>query len=320
VTRWSIFPTGEQGRGGGDPADVLVTKGGTLLVALSGVNEVAVRDRQGVGVRRIPVGRGPTALTASKDRRLVYVANTFDDSVSAIDTAKGEVVATIALGAPAKPTDAQLGEMLFHDARLSLDGWYSCHSCHTDGHTSGRRNDNFTDSSFGSPKQIPSLLGAADTRPWAWDGTVAELEDQAGKSILGTMHGPAKGASVENVKALAVYLRTLKPPPSVEAARGSLDPAAVGRGKKVFEQRDCARCHQPPAYTAPRTYDVGLHDEWGKASFNPPSLRGVGQRDSLLHDGSAKGLREVFSRFKHPDGEEVPDGELPDLLAFLRSL
>jgi YVTN family beta-propeller protein len=320
VTRWSVFPTGEQGRGGGDPGDVLVTEDGTVVVALSGVNEVAVRGRQGVGLRRVPVGRRPAALTASRDGRHVYVANTFDDSVSVIDPAKAEVVATIALGAPAKPTDAQFGEMLFHDARLSLDGWYSCHSCHTDGHTSGRRNDNFTDGSFGSPKQIPSLLGAGDTRPWAWDGSVLELEEQGGKSILGTMHGQAKGATAENVRALAAYLRTLKPPPSVEVARGTLDAGAVRRGKAVFEQLDCARCHAPPAYTAPRTYDVGLPDEWGKARFNPPSLRGVGQRDSLLHDGRAKSLRDVFSRFKHPDAQELPARQVEDLLSFLRSL
>jgi cytochrome c peroxidase len=99
-----------------------------------------------------------------------------------------------------------------------------------------------------------------------------------------------------------------------------LDASTVRRGKVVFEQLDCARCHEPPAYTAPRTYDVGLPGEWGKARFNPPSLRGVGQRDSLLHDGRGKSLRDVFTRFKHPDGEELPVQQVEDLLTFLRSL
>ena len=320
VTRWSVFPTGEQGRGGGDPGEVIVTKDGTVLVALSGVNEVAVRGRQGVTLQRLAVGRGPTSLAASPDGRLLYVANTFDDSVSIIDLHAWAVVRTMPLGERAPLTDVQRGEMLFHDARLSLDGWYSCHSCHTDGHTNNLRNDNFTDSSFGTPKRIPSLLGTGVTRPWAWDGSVVDLEDQGGKSILGTMHGQTKGASPQNVKALAAYLRSLPPPPSVEAARGTLDLDAVRRGKEVFEALDCARCHAPPAYTAPRTYDVGLPDERGKARFNPPSLLGVGQRDSLLHDGRARTLAEVFTRFKHPDGDEPPAGELEDLLAFLRSL
>jgi cytochrome c peroxidase len=70
----------------------------------------------------------------------------------------------------------------------------------------------------------------------------------------------------------------------------------------------------------PKTYDVGLPDEHGRARFNPPSLRGVGQRDAFLHDGRAKRLEDVFTRHSHPDGGELPARQLQDLLAFLRSL
>jgi cytochrome c peroxidase len=65
---------------------------------------------------------------------------------------------------------------------------------------------------------------------------------------------------------------------------------------------------------------VGLPDERGLARFNPPSLRGVGQRDAFLHDGRARHLEDVFARSKHPDGKELPRAQLQDLLAFLRSI
>ena len=35
----------------------------------------------------------------------------------------------------------------------------SCHSCHTDGHTSGRLADTLGDDTFGTPKRVLSLLG-----------------------------------------------------------------------------------------------------------------------------------------------------------------
>ena len=67
--------------------------------------------------------------------------------------------------------------------------------------------------------------------------------------------------------------------------------------------------------------DVGLTDRDGNARFNPPTLRGVAQRDGFLHDGRARSLREVFTTHNHPGhGDPLSDAELADLLAFLNSL
>src|SRR5262245_17127001 len=82
---------------------------------------------------------------------------------------------------------AQRGELLFYDARLSHDGWMSCHSCHTDGHSNDQMNDNFSDRSFGSPKRVLSLLGVKDTLPLAWSGQVKTLEEQIQNSVTSTM-------------------------------------------------------------------------------------------------------------------------------------
>lgn len=323
IGRWSLYPLGQNGAGGGDPGDVLVTAAGTTVVALSGVNEIAVRRADNEPFYRIGVGRRPTALAADADGRRIYVANTFDDTISVVDLPSRTVVRTIPLGPPPQTLDvADRGEMLFYDARLSLDGWYSCHSCHTDGHTSGLLNDNHSDGSFGTPKRILSLLGTADTGPWAWTGGTASLDEQVRKSILVTMRGKPERASDENVRALTAYLRTLRPPPSRSEARrrAAGEDAKAERGRRVFERRDCGRCHESPTFTSPEAYDVGLRDEAGRDRFNPPSLRGVAERDSFFHDGRAADLREVFTRFGHPEGEPVPPGEVEDLLEFLGSI
>jgi cytochrome c peroxidase len=54
--------------------------------------------------------------------------------------------------------------------------------------------------------------------------------------------------------------------------------------------------------------------------FNPPSLRGVGQRGPYFHDGSVDTLTELFAERKHQLPRDLDHAELADLQAFLRSL
>ena len=92
------------------------------------------------------------------------------------------------------------------------------------------------------------------------------------------------------------------------------------RGRAVFETRKCASCHVPPEYTSPGRYDVGLIDEVGNHEFNPPSLRGVSRRETLLHDGRAGSLEDVFQKERHPRRLELTSREIADLVAFLKTL
>ena len=95
----------------------------------------------------------------------------------------------------------------------------------------------------------------------------------------------------------------------------------MARGRAVFEAQGCAACHVPPlTYTSDQVVDVGLEDGQGLSRFNPPSLRGVSQRDSLLHDGRAKSLDAVFQDFGHQLREGLPDEDLRALVRFLKSL
>jgi cytochrome c peroxidase len=250
---------------------------------------------------------------------VAYIANTFDDSISVLDLAQRSITSTILLGPQPELSLAQRGELLFYDARLSHDGWMSCHSCHTDGHANGQKNDNFSDRSFGAAKRVLSLLGVKETLPLAWSGKVETLEQQIHNSVQSTMQRDDP-LQPEQVAALAAYLKTLELPLPLDELLGTRDAAAVERGRLVFQRHDCARCHEPPTYTSPRSYDVGLSDSQGLKEFNPPSLRGLSHRPSLLHDGRAATLEDVFLEHGHPRNSPYERGEVRDLIAFLKSL
>jgi YVTN family beta-propeller protein len=290
-----------------------VTADGTAAVALAGVGEVTLGPGSGGDWRRVAVGRRPTAVVAAPDGPRVYVANTFADSVSVLDVRAAKVLAEIALGPQPPLAASDRGELLFHDARLSHDGWFSCHSCHTDGHTNGLLNDNLSDGSYGTPKRILSLRGTRDTGPWAWDGRMPDLETQVRTSVDTTMRG--KPLAAEQVRDLTAYLRTLPPAPGVGRFRRVGD-AAVRRGEKLFADRGCARCHAPPAFTTAKAYTV-----WpGGGAFNPPSLRGVSQGARFFHDNRAASLEEVIARYRHQIEGELDTRQRGDLLAYLNSL
>lgn len=313
-----LYQLGEARHGTGDPAGLAVGPEGTVVVTLGGVDEISWGQEQDDSRRRLAVGRRPTAVVVSPDGRRAYVANTFADSLSVVDLKAGQVETEVALGPQPELSQTERGELLFYDARLSHDGWFSCHSCHTDGHSNGLLNDNLGDGSFGAPKRVLSLLGVQDTGPWAWNGSMTSLEEQIRKSIETTMRGSKP--TEEQIKALAAYLRSLRPPPSLARLRGEVEEAALRRGQEVFNRHACGTCHTPPQYTAPKTYQVGLTDEVGNTAFNPPSLRGVSQGGSFFHDNRARTLEEVFSRQRHQLKGELAQQEQADLLSFLRSL
>jgi cytochrome c peroxidase len=248
-----------------------------------------------------------------------YVANTLSDSVSVVELDRREVAQHISLGPSPDLSLAQRGELLFYDATLSHDGWMSCHSCHADGHANSLLNDNMSDGSFGAPKRVLSLLGSRDTAPYAWTGEVASLEQQIRNSIENTMQGDLE-PSPRQLQALVAFVGSLDTPPPLDLARGVRDDSAVARGEQLFRSLACVHCHAPPTYTTPQTYDVGIHDRQGNTRFNPPSLRGVGQRGPYFHDNRAVSLEAVLQNEGHQLDRGLEEQELRDLIAFLQSL
>lgn len=291
---------------------------GNLIVCLAGVDEVAITASPDQGPRRIVVGRRPTAVTPGPDGSVVYVADSLDDTVSVVEIQSGLLAATISLGPRPELTVALRGQRLFYSAKLSHDGWMSCHSCHSDGHTNNLLSDTLGDGTYGAPKRVPSLLGVTATGPWTWTGSMTRLEDQIRKSIATTMHGTKLSES--QVAELTAFLATLAPPSRRMTGAGPPDSAAAVHGREVFEERKCQMCHVSPEYTSPGRYDVGLRDEVGNREFNPPSLQGVSSRDSFLHDGRARSLEAVFQKGKHPRGLALSPQEVADLVAYLKAL
>jgi YVTN family beta-propeller protein len=310
-----LIDLGSPGSAAGDPAGIAFGRAGGFgfAVAVAGTDEVFLGPGPTSHLRRVEAGRRPSAVAFSPDGKTLVAADALDDALTVIDAAAGIWLRTVSLGPRPEPTAADRGERLFYSAKLAHDGWMSCHSCHTDGQSNGLLADTLGDGSYGAPKRVPSLLGVGTTGPWAWNGSVERLEDQVRKSVELTMYGSPPSA--DQVADLTAFLRSLPPPRPGEA------PAeAVARGRAVFESRGCVKCHAPPDYTTPARYDVGLADESGDRRFNPPSLRGVGRREPLFHDGRAATLDDVFRRHQHPRDLALPAGEVDDLIAFLKTL
>ncbi len=190
----------------------------------------------------------------------------------------------------------------------------SCHSCHPDGHTNNQLVDNLSDGAYGGPKRTLTLLGAHDTGPWGWNGGMPDLERQVRISITSTMQG--RDPTDEQVSALAAYVNSLTPPPPIQ----SPDRDAAAAGQTLFDELGCQACHPPPTYASSGVFDVGISDEHGRREFNPPSLRGVGQRDGFFHDNRAATLDSVFNQHKHQLKHELTKEQVEALAAFLRSL
>jgi mono/diheme cytochrome c family protein len=315
-----VIPLRGNGQGAGDPAGITMLDAEQFAIALAGVNQVALADADGESVQRLLVGRRPTAIVRAAEGQPFVVLNTFDDSLSVVDPQRVLVTGTISLGTQPVLGPADRGELLFFDAHLSRDGWFSCHSCHTDGHTNGLLADTLGDGTYGTPKRTLTLRGTALSDPWAWDGGMKYLQDQIDKSLRDSMHAPK--FSGEQVHDLLSYLHTLSPAPPLEPVTANEeDRRQIERGQSVFASRGCVRCHIPPlTYSSHDPHDVGFADEAGQRKFNAPSLRGVGQGRRFLHDNRAATLEEVFTKYRHKIGPGIPADDLADLLRFLRSL
>ena len=314
-----VIRLGEAGAGAADPTGVTVLPNGRgTLIALAGVDEISIQTDRSRD--RIDVGDRPVAIVWDELREVAYVVCSLDDSIVIVDVDNGEAIDRLSLGPKPVESPGDRGEKLFYDGHQSLDGWLSCHSCHPDGHTNHDLADTLGDDSFDTPKKVPSLLGVRDANPWAWNGKFRELHEQVRSSFIGTMRG--EGIHAHEINDVVSFLHTLNPPPSVDAGEWTEDDLTqIEQGRRLFASLDCQRCHVPPlTYTLDMTFDVGLEDEAGLGRFNPPSLRGVGQRKSFFHDGRAKSLEDVFLEYGHQLQEQLPKADLQSLLAFLRSL
>jgi YVTN family beta-propeller protein len=288
-------------------------------------------DRDG-RFRRVSLGGRPTEVAFAPDGRTLFVANYLADAVQVVDAETASLIRTVPLGGPKTPSMARRGEILFHDARRSFNQWYSCNTCHSDGHTNGldfdTLNDGRQDLSTAhrrSRKKVPTLRRVTKTGPWTWHGWQTDLDDAMVESFTKSMQGPKP--STEDTKAILAYLETLEYPrnPYLEPG-GKLSPEAE-RGKAVYRSAKaaCNTCHGGAELTDNKIHVVGLEErDDAYRGYNPPSLRGVYDKDPYLHDGRSRTLREALAGPHSAEAVtslgELSERELTDLIAYLKTL
>ncbi|HEY4394237.1 MAG TPA: hypothetical protein VGP64_09255, partial [Polyangia bacterium] len=128
--------------------DAATTAGGTLAVVGAGSDNLLLArgddDELGDAIT-IPVGANPSAVAALPDGRLV-TADRLSDTLTFVSTdGPAGVEATLVVGAPARPSPAERGELLFYSRALVRNNvatgplsLYTCAACHDDGHIDGR--------------------------------------------------------------------------------------------------------------------------------------------------------------------------------------
>jgi YVTN family beta-propeller protein len=338
----------EPARGFADPSDVVLTPDHhDVLVACAGADVVLVLDyprlrkhlaREQGGywggstaagddltasrhylVARLATQANPRRLALSGNGKILIVSNHLADSLTVIDVPTRKVLRHIPLGGP-QPDAARRGAVLFNSARMTFHGQFTCASCHPDGRADGLMWDLERDG-VGNFKRTKSLLGVRDTAPYGWHGSSPTLADRV-RGTLRTLHRhePTPG----EVDDLVAYLETL-PPPEPRVPQES-DRPAVARGKALFQGKgQCAACHHRTGLDDGKTHDIGTRGPGDTQDvFDTPALWGLSQSASFLHDGRAKTLEEVFTKYnpghRHGAAHLLTPTEFADLIAYLKSL
>lgn len=208
---------------------------------------------------------------------------------------------------------ADTGFDLFH---RNAEAGLSCASCHPDGSDDGHV---WRFQGQGPRRTQPLDVGLDGTAPFHWDGSLHEMGDLMGEVFVGRMGGVHQ--SPERLSALTDWLFELEPPVAEVAA----DDGMVFRGRRLFESIavGCGDCHRGANLTDNNSYDVGTGLAGEK--FQVPSLRGIGTRSRLIHDGCAHSLRERFGADcgggdRHGNVSQLRPSELDDLIAYLETL
>lgn len=281
-------------------------------------NVKALEENVEIGIaKRVPTGGiGPRGIALAGDT--VLVTNYFSDTVSILDAMSGKLLATVRLGEMPEPTLQRRGEILFNDAGLTHQRWFSCASCHQEDATVDGLNWDLLNDGAGNPKNAKSLHDIHDTPPAMW----TRVREDMNAAVAAGQRFAGRLPVAENHRALMAFLENPPRAPNPYRAR---NPDSRERGRVLFEKSYCSVCHPPSKYTDLKTHKLGfaneddLHD-----SFDTPSLRDCYRTAPYLHDGRAKTLEELFRKHNpedvHGSTRHLSEQEFGDLMEFLRGL
>jgi YVTN family beta-propeller protein len=324
------------------PSDIVRGADGLFYVAATGSTKVGVLDATGAVQARINVGQGPTGLALNPRRKLLYVLNRFDETLSIVDLNLKSEIASVPVGFNPEPQSVRQGRRFMYDASLSAHGDLSCASCHFNGHRDGlawdlgdpqgqmqqvtspfpspilQRSSNFHP--MKGPMTTQSLRGLTATEPLHWRGDRANLFafDPAFVTLLG---GPRQLSPGEMAQFNAFVQTLTYPPNPLQNLDRTLPNPPTGpsaaRGAQLFNNAlldgnllSCNQCHASSA-NGPGTdraiIQAALLQE--SQDFKVPQLRGLYQKTGMRR---AAGEQLAAYGFAH-------DGSFDTLLNFLRS-
>jgi len=315
-------------------------------------------------VERISVGANPRGVEFSPDGRFAYVACALDDSIAVIDVASRAVARRIRIGGPDETTELRRGERLFHSATITFGRQFSCHSCHPDGHINGLAMDIEADGIGMNPVDNRTLRGILDTAPFKWEGTNPSLRRQCGARLAVFFTRLAPYTEDELTALVRYMCTIEQPPNPYRSADGLtlqqrrgkavFERTTLNHGAPLAPEQRCDHCHSG-AYKTARISSAVASTMWfdaqvdvdpadmfdanefgelgtyyfvdvgvGVSEFDVPHLRNIYASPPYLHNGAARTLEEIWTRFnmvnRHGMTFDVTRQQFNDLIAYLKAL
>jgi cytochrome c peroxidase len=287
-------------------------------------------------VSRIPTGSNPMGLRLSPEGKRLYVAEQLADRVAVVSVDSLRVVGEIDLGGPRRTTFVRRGQRLFHSAGHTLQGQFSCRTCHPEGHTDGLTYNIEADQLGRDIVNNLSLRELQGTAPFKWSGKNVSLYRQCGFRFAKFFTRTQAYSEQELDQLVAYELSLTYPHNRYRSASGELTPSQE-RGRRTFERgvtndgreipvaNRCVTCHLPPRYTNRQMFDVGTKGPTDRNSkFDTPALVNLYDSPPYLHDGRAATLEEIWTRFgnenRHGQVTDLTKSQLNDLIEYLRTL
>ncbi|MBA3454315.1 MAG: hypothetical protein H0T42_14580 [Deltaproteobacteria bacterium] len=234
------------------------------------------------------------------------------------------------------PEAVVLGELLFHDARLSTTGKLACASCHDPARGYSGQVDQ-TAAGKANLRRTPTLVNLAWVNAFGWDGRYptlvalvsAHVPGQLGQTLdaalpallelplykahFARVGGDAKTAAIQALSAFVLtryegdsYWDSVEQ--TARSPRPGVTPDRIIAGYLVFAGKgQCAGCHPPPLYTDGGFHRVlldprgdpgrGFVDKAQTGAFRTPTLRGAMLRPSLFHTGAANSVPAAIAHY-----------------------
>ncbi len=274
--------------------------------------------------------------------------------VGAAQNIHDEPITPISQTAAADARKAVLGELLFHDRRLSSSSRISCQSCHdvqSNGAT-GRRFDVGADGEA-SKLNTPTVFNASLNFRLNWEGNQRRLEDLVvgslrkpelmggdGPPVIARLQADTNlaarfrtiyGRKIDETgvtDALSEFIRTLTTPDSrfdrwLEGDASALN-TQEARGYARFKAVGCVSCHQGAGVGGNLFERSGVFHPLVSPSHTTlrvPSLRNVAATAPYFHDGSAKTLNLAVRAMARSQLDlRLSPADVDDIVAFLETL